>query len=55
MKVNVVVKVHAGVVYEVHVFEDVGKAENKADELRNSSDYDETEDCVDLTYDVEVN
>lgn len=47
-------KVHAGVVYEVHVFESVRDAEDKRDELVKSKDYDEGEDCVDLTHDVEV-
>ena len=52
--VNLVVKASKGVVVEGYAFKDVGDAEDKADDMRNSREFNENEDDVCLIYDVDI-
>jgi len=53
-KVHLVVKASRGVVVEGHAFRELGKAEDKADDMRNGPDFSENDDDVDLIYDVPI-
>lgn len=54
MKVNLVVKASKGVVVEGYAFFDPGKADDKADDMRNTREFNENEDDVCVIYDVDV-
>lgn len=54
LKVHLVVKASKGIVVEAYAFADVGEAEDKGDEMRNSRDFNEAEDDVDTIYDVPI-
>ena len=53
-KVYLVVKAASGVVVEGHAFRELGPAQDKADDMRNSPDFNENDDDVDLIYDVPI-
>lgn len=52
MNIHLVVKASSGVVVDEYAFTDIGEAENKGDEMRNSKDFKEGEDDVCTVYDV---
>jgi len=52
MKVNLVVKASKGVIVEGYAFKDSGDADDKADDMRNSREFNENDDDVCVIYDV---
>lgn len=54
MKVNLVVKASKGVIVEGYAFKDSGDADDKADDMRNSREFNENDDDVSVIYDVPI-
>ena len=54
LKVTLVVKASSGVIVEGYAFYDSWRADEKAEEMRNSEDFNDNEDDVCVIYDVLV-
>lgn len=54
MDIHLVVKASKGVVVDEYAFTDIGEAEDKGDDMRNSKDYNENTDDVCTCYNVRL-